>query len=181
MIRAMAESDIKYGLRSVLAKIEQARLKRPQVSKTSYIKIMNYVKLCNIYFCIKIINYLQELQCIEPILVAVSKTKPANAVIEAYEAGQRHFGENYVQELIDKGNNADILDKCKEIKWHYIGHLQRNKINKVLATPNLYLIETVDTDKLASALHNAWPKFGPANSKLKIMIQVNTSAEDGTS
>lgn len=91
--------------------------------------------------------------------------------------GQRNFGENYVQELEEKANNAEILEKCKDIKWHYIGHLQTNKVNKVLPLPNLYLIETVDTKKLATQLNKNWPKFGAPDSKLNIMIQVNTSGE----
>lgn len=56
--------------------------------------------------------------------------------------------------------------------------MQRNKINKVLSTPNLYLIETVDSDKLATALNNGWPKFNQ-NNKLNVMLQVNTSQEEG--
>lgn len=64
-------------------------------------------------------------------LVAVSKTKPAESVIEAYKAGQRHFGENYVQELVEKSKHPEILSQCPDIKWHLIGHLQGNKINKV--------------------------------------------------
>lgn len=64
-------------------------------------------------------------------LVAVSKTKPAELILEAYETGQRDFGENYVQELKEKGANAVIMEKCKEIRWHFIGHLQRKNVNKV--------------------------------------------------
>lgn len=66
-----------------------------------------------------------------PTLVAVSKTKPAELILEAYETGQRDFGENYVQELKEKGASAVILEKCKEIRWHFIGHLQRSNVNKV--------------------------------------------------
>lgn len=66
-----------------------------------------------------------------PTLVAVSKTKPPIQIVEAYSVGQRHFGENYVQELVEKGSDLEILEKCPDIKWHFIGHLQRNKINKV--------------------------------------------------
>lgn len=123
--------------------------------------------------------YFKELDAVEPRLVAVSKTKPVNLIIEAYEEGQRHFGENYVQELEEKANNAEIVEKCKDIRWHFIGHLQKNKVNKVLCLPNIYLIETVDSQKLATTLNNHWPKFGPPNSKLKIMIQINTSGEEG--
>ncbi|XP_066586377.1 pyridoxal phosphate homeostasis protein [Prorops nasuta] len=120
-----------------------------------------------------------EYNYFEPQLVAVSKFKPTELVIEAYEAGQRHFGENYVNELIEKGTSQTLVEKCNEIKWHFIGHLQRNKVNKVLAVPNLYLIETVDSEKIAAALDNAWPKFRKSNdTKLKVMVQVNTSKEE---
>ncbi len=64
-------------------------------------------------------------------LVAVSKTKPVELILEAYEAGQRDFGENYVRELKDKGVDPLILEKCKDIRWHYIGHLQQSNVNKV--------------------------------------------------
>lgn len=111
--------------------------------------------------------------------MAVSKTKPVDLIVAAYEAGQRYFGENYVQELEEKSSNSVILEKCKEIRWHFIGHLQSNKINKVLCLPNIYMIETVDSQKLASQLNKNWPKFGPSGSKLNIMIQINTSGEDG--
>lgn len=85
-----------------------------------------------------------------------------------------------MNELVEKANNPNILEKCKEIHWHFIGHLQRNKVNKVLSIPNLYIIETVDNEKLAAALHNSWPKFRKDDEeKLKIMIQINTSKEEG--
>uniref|UniRef100_A0AC34PWG2 Pyridoxal phosphate homeostasis protein n=1 Tax=Panagrolaimus sp. JU765 TaxID=591449 RepID=A0AC34PWG2_9BILA len=61
-----------------------------------------------------------------PRLVAVSKTFPSEAILAAYQVGQRHFGENYVQELCTK---ADALkDDCPDIKWHFIGNLQSNKV-----------------------------------------------------
>lgn len=84
--------------------------------------------------------------------MAVSKTKPIETIIEAYNAGQRHFGENYVQELVDKANSLEILENCKDIKWHFIGHLQTNKINKVMKLPGLYMIETIDSEKMAEAV-----------------------------
>jgi PLP dependent protein len=74
-------------------------------------------------------------------LVAVSKTKPHSAVVEAYEAGQKDFGENYVQELVDK---AAALPK--DIQWHFIGHLQSNKVKFI--APFVYLIHGVDSFKL---------------------------------
>lgn len=122
----------------------------------------------------------QEYQYFQPRLVAVGKTKPPELLIAAYEAGQRNFGENYVNELIDKANNAEILEKCKDIRWHFIGHLQRNKVNKILKIPNLYLIETIDSEKLATAVDNAWDKLKKdKDAKLNIMVQVNTSKEEG--
>lgn len=63
--------------------------------------------------------------------MAVSKTKPVEVIVEAYNAGQRHFGENYVQELEEKANSEVIKTNCPEIKWHFIGHLQSNKAKKV--------------------------------------------------
>lgn len=116
----------------------------------------------------------------EPRLVAASKLKSPDDVIEAYNAGQKHFGENYVNELVEKSNDSKILAQCKDIRWHYIGHLQRNKINKVLSVKNLFIIETVDSEKLASALDAGWMKLSKNDdSKLKIMVQVNTSNEEG--
>ncbi|KAK2588645.1 hypothetical protein KPH14_006411 [Odynerus spinipes] len=113
--------------------------------------------------------------------VAVSKYKPPELIIAAYEAGQRHFGENYVNELMEKANNPSILEKCKEIQWHFIGHLQRNKVNKIVNIPNLYVIETVDNEKIATALDNAVAKVNENDSKLKVMVQVNTSDEEAKS
>ncbi|XP_074642029.1 pyridoxal phosphate homeostasis protein-like [Tubulanus polymorphus] len=113
-------------------------------------------------------------------LVAVSKTKPKELIFATYDAGQRHFGENYVQELEEKGHDKSILEKCSDIKWHFIGHLQRNKVNKVTGVPNLFMVETVDSDKLAMALNNSWQKCGK-DEPLRIMVQVNTSGEQNKS
>ena len=111
----------------------------------------------------------------EPRLVAVSKSKPVEAILCAYENGQRHFGENYVQELVEKAN--DPLLTGLDIHWHFIGHLQRNKCNHLTALPNLWAVETVDSERLATALNNSWKK-GAYGRKLKIFVQVNSSAED---
>lgn len=166
----MSESSIRENLRVILAKIEKASQKRSAVE--------DHQTQCTQHFTM--FSYcFQELQCIPPLLVAVAKLKPAEAIVEAYEAGQRHFGENYVQEIEEKATHPQILEKCKEIKWHFIGHLQSNKINKVLAIPNLFLIETVHKEKLAEQLNKHWPKFAPEGQKLKVMVQVNTSGEEG--
>lgn len=112
-------------------------------------------------------------------LVAVGKLKPVEAIIEAYSAGQRHFGENYVKELEEKATDPKILEHCKDIKWHFIGHLQGNKINKIIKVPNLHLVQTVDSEKLAESLNKAWQKNRlETEGKLKVLIQLNSSAED---
>ncbi|KAH8382276.1 hypothetical protein KR009_002670 [Drosophila setifemur] len=148
--RTMAEFDVKAGLQLVRKRIDEVFLQRSK-----------------------------EVQGAEPILVAVSKTKPAEAVIEAYEDGQRDFGENYVQELEEKSRHPDILSQCPDIRWHFIGHMQSNKINKVLSVPNLHMIQSVDSEKLATKLDAAWSKVQPTPEQpLKVLIQINTSGED---
>lgn len=84
-----------------------------------------------------------------PKLVAVSKTKPTEMVIEAYDAGQRIFGENYVQELSEKSVDPEILQKCPDIKWHFIGTVQSNKVPKIVKSKNLHIVETIASLKLA--------------------------------
>ena len=80
------------------------------------------------------------------LLVAVSKTKPIEAIQEAYETGHRNFGENKVQELADKYDQLP-----KDIKWHMIGHLQRNKVKFI--APFIHLIHGVDTFKLLKEIN----------------------------
>ncbi|XP_013915217.1 PREDICTED: proline synthase co-transcribed bacterial homolog protein [Thamnophis sirtalis] len=118
----------------------------------------------------------QTLPAIPPRLVAVSKTKPPEMVIEAYNQGQRSFGENYVQELLEKASDSKILSSCPEIKWHFIGHLQKSNVNKLIVVPNLFMLETVDSIKLADKVNSIWQKKN-SSEKLKIMVQVNTSGE----
>ena len=110
----------------------------------------------------------------------MAKTKPVELVIEAYKAGQRHFGENYVNELFEKGRDDELLSTCPDIKWHFIGHLQRNKINKVLSVPNLYIVETVDSEKIATALNKGLENSSKEQEKnLNVYVQVNSSGEAG--
>ena len=104
-------------------------------------------------------------------LVAVSKTKSVQEIQAAYAAGQRHFGENYIQELVSKAPELP-----QDIQWHFIGHLQSNKAKTLLSqVPNLFMIETVDTPKLANLLNK---QLAGTSNRLKIMIQVNTSGEE---
>ena len=111
-------------------------------------------------------------------LVAVSKTKPPSDIQQCYAQGQRHFGENYVQELIDKARQLP-----DDIAWHFIGHLQTNKCRHLLqGVKNLAMIETVHSQKLAHELHRVL--FAGKTSvqlPLPVLIQVNTSDEGSKS
>lgn len=111
----------------------------------------------------------------EPRLVAVTKTKPPQMILWAYESGQRHFGENYVQELVEKAHDPSLASL--DIHWHFIGHLQRNKCNNLTSVPGLWMVETVDSERLATALNSSWRKRHSEGS-LRIFVQVNASGED---
>ncbi|KAH9223356.1 hypothetical protein DL95DRAFT_353536 [Leptodontidium sp. 2 PMI_412] len=111
-------------------------------------------------------------------LVAVSKLKPASDILALYQEGQRHFGENYAQELMEK---AEVLPK--DIKWHFIGGLQSNKCKPLTSTlPNLHLVSSVDTAKKATQLNLGRASLvPPPSTPLNIHIQVNTSGETSKS
>lgn len=103
-------------------------------------------------------------------LVAVGKTKPLEMIRAAYDAGHRHFGENYVQELVEKAPQMP-----DDVRWHFIGRMQSNKVGALVrGCPNLACIETVTSVKLARAINKAVQ--GEAR-RLKVMCQVNTSGE----
>ena len=85
-------------------------------------------------------------------LVAVSKTKPVEAILEAYESGQRIFGENKVQEIVAK---RDLLPS--DIQWHQIGHLQSNKVKYI--APFISMIHSVDSLKLLSVINENAKKY----------------------
>ena len=106
----------------------------------------------------------------KPRLVAVSKFKQKEMIVEAYEAGQRHFGENYVQEMSEKATDPIILEKCPEIRWHFIGTCQSNKVAKVIKTPNISVVETVASLKLADKLQSSC--VANKIESLGIMVQV---------
>jgi pyridoxal phosphate enzyme (YggS family) len=107
-------------------------------------------------------------------LIAVSKTKPAEMVREAYAAGHRDFGENYVQELSAK---AEALRDLESLRWHMIGHLQRNKVRFV--APVVHSIQTVDSIRLAEELGQRAQVAG--RSGLRVLIEVNVSGEPSKS
>ena len=101
-------------------------------------------------------------------LICVSKTKPIEDLKAAFEAGADIFGENYVDEIIEK---APLLP---DAKFHMIGHLQSNKITKLCNIPNLVMIHTIDREELARKINERWP----ADRKpLDVLVQVNTSEE----
>ncbi len=102
-------------------------------------------------------------------LVAVSKVHPAQAVRDAYAAGQRVFGENYVQELADK---AEALAELADLRWHFIGHLQRNKVKQVARVGAV--VETVDSARLAGELDKRAASEGQV---LPVLLQVNVAGE----
>ena len=106
----------------------------------------------------------------EVTLVAVSKVHPAEAIRQAYDAGQRHFGENYAQELRDKA--AELAD-LPDIRWHFIGHLQRNKAKYV--APNAALVETVGSTRLVDELQRQAER---ADRSFACLVQVNVGGEE---
>jgi len=103
-------------------------------------------------------------------LIAVSKTKPMLLIQEAYLAGQRQFGENYVQELVDKATQSEQLT---DLEWHFIGPIQSNKTRDI-AKFAAY-VHSVDRLKIAERLSAQRPAELPP---LKVLIQVNISEED---
>lgn len=102
-------------------------------------------------------------------LIAVSKKKPASDILQAYQAGQRHFGENYVQEGCDKVNQLAHLN---DIVWHFIGPIQSNKSRAVAQAFDW--VHTIDRDKIAQRLND---QRSPELSPLNVCIQVNIEQE----
>ena len=102
-------------------------------------------------------------------LVAVSKTQPASAIREAYAAGQRDFGENYAQEWRAK---ADALADCPELRWHFVGGLQTNKV-KLIAGRVAY-VHTVDRLELARELSR---RLAAKDARTRVFLEVNVAGE----
>ncbi len=115
-----------------------------------------------------ILHYQKELARTGCKLIAVSKTKPIEALIEAYEAGVKDFGENKVQELVEK---QELLPS--DITWHMIGHLQRNKVKYI--APFIGLIHAVDSQKLLKEID----KEGKKNNRvIPCLLQIYIAAEE---
>jgi pyridoxal phosphate enzyme (YggS family) len=101
-------------------------------------------------------------------LVAVSKTKPIEAIMELYQEGHKIFGENKVQELCMKYENLP-----KDIEWHLIGHLQTNKVKQII--PFVHLIHSVDSEKLLNEIEKQARK---ANRKISCLLQFYIAQEE---
>lgn len=101
-------------------------------------------------------------------LVAVSKIKPASDILALKNAGQLDFGENYVQELVEKANELP-----KDIRWHFIGHLQRNKVKYI--APFVHLVHGVDSFRLLEEIGRQADKFG---RDIHCLLQVHIAMEE---
>lgn len=114
--------------------------------------------------------YTKVLQKIEPgaRLVAVSKTVDHDSIMEAYSAGQRIFGENRVQELVPK---AEALPK--DMEWHLIGHLQRNKVKYI--APFVHMIQSVDSMELLMEIEKQAAKY---DRRISVLLQFHIARED---
>ena len=109
-----------------------------------------------------------ELQPKNVTLVAVSKTKSVSDILELYNLGQRDFGENYVQELVEKAEQLP-----KDIRWHFIGHLQRNKVKNIISF--VHLIQSVDSLKLLDEINKQAEKH---NRTVDCLLQVHIAREE---
>jgi pyridoxal phosphate enzyme (YggS family) len=109
-------------------------------------------------------------------LLAVSKTKPVEAILEAAQAGQRAFGENYVQEGADKVAHFSEHHPDLALEWHFIGPIQSNKSRHV--AENFAWVHTVDREKIAKRLNDQRPE---GLAPIQVLIQVNTSGESSKS
>ena len=113
-------------------------------------------------------SLIQELSAKKVQLIAVSKTKPASDIEALHQLGQKDFGENYVQELVDK---ATALPK--DIHWHFIGHLQSNKVKYI--APFVYLIHGIDSYKLLQEVDKQAAKN---NRVIDCLLQVHIAEEE---
>jgi pyridoxal phosphate enzyme (YggS family) len=109
-----------------------------------------------------------QLDAQKVVLVAVSKTKPVEALQALYDLGHRDFGENYVQELVDKQPKLPA-----DIRWHFIGHLQSNKVKYI--APFVHLIHGVDSLKLLKEINKQAQK---ANKIIEVLLQVHIAQEE---
>jgi pyridoxal phosphate enzyme (YggS family) len=116
----------------------------------------------------KYVEIVKQLSPYHASLVAVSKTKPVEAIRELYEIGQRDFGENYVQELLEK--QVKLPD---DIRWHFIGHLQSNKVKHIAFF--IYLIHGIDSLNLLREVNKQAAKHGRV---IDVLLQVHIAKEE---
>jgi pyridoxal phosphate enzyme (YggS family) len=110
----------------------------------------------------------EELKKTDTTLVAVSKTKPVADIQALYDGGQRAFGENYVQELVEKQPQLP-----GDVKWHYIGHLQSNKVKQI--APFVHLIHAVDSFKLLLEINKQAAKH---DRVIDVLLQLHIAGEE---
>ena len=101
-------------------------------------------------------------------LICVSKFHPMEAIMQAYEAGERDFGESRVQELLPK---YEALPK--DIRWHFIGHLQTNKVKQIV--PFVHMIHSVDSVRLLETINKEAEKIG---RRVKVLLEVHVAKEE---
>ena len=101
-------------------------------------------------------------------LICVSKFHPEDAIMEAYECGERDFGESRVQELLPK---YEALPK--DIRWHFIGHLQTNKVKQIV--PFVHMIHSVDSVRLLETINKEAEKIG---RRIKVLLEVHVAKEE---
>jgi pyridoxal phosphate enzyme (YggS family) len=113
-------------------------------------------------------NLVDELGSKKVTLVAVSKTKSVEEIKQLYDLGQRDFGENYVQELVEKEKQLP-----KDIRWHFIGHLQSNKVKQI--APFVHLIQSVDSSKLLKEINKQAEKI---DRVIDCLLQIHIAQEE---
>jgi PLP dependent protein len=119
----------------------------------------------------EVIENLEKINCPPQVtLIAVSKRKPAAMIKAAYQAGVRNFGENYLQDALPK---IEILTDLSEIRWHFIGHIQSNKIKPIVQ--HFHMIQSVDRKKIIRKIAKEGDRL---NKVVEILIQVNIGQED---
>lgn len=109
-------------------------------------------------------------------LVAVSKGQPIEKIVELYKLGHRDFGENYAQEMLDKIHQLDEKG-IRDIRWHFIGHLQTNKVRSI--TPHVFCVHSVHSDKLIKEISKRVQELD--RPPVPCFVEVNISEEQGKS
>lgn len=114
------------------------------------------------------LHILQQVRSHQAELIAVSKTHPVSRIQEIYDLGIRDFGENKVQEMADKAHQLP-----QDIRWHLIGHLQTNKVKYI--APFVYMIHTVDSEKLLREIEKQMAKIGRS---VRVLFQFHIAQEE---